>query len=166
MKLSLVLPGILVLFLSGCSSNFAALDGAQYPQKTLVTSSDSKVEGKLKNKFMAQYAQWKGVKYRLGGMDKSGVDCSGFVHVAFLDQLRKNIPRTTEQQVQLGKHIGQSNLKVGDLVFFKTSAKVRHVGIYIGSGQFMHASTSKGVTISYLDNVYWSSRYWTARRII
>ncbi|MFA0501936.1 NlpC/P60 family protein, partial [Vibrio sp. 10N.222.46.A1] len=53
----------------------------------------------------------------------------------------------------------------GDLVFFKTSMTVRHVGVYLGNNQFLHASTSKGVIISRLDNPYWASKFWHFRRL-
>lgn len=161
----------LLAFLAGCSNNMVALDNVNSQateQSTVSAKQVTAVSGndkQLLSQFMSQYQQWKGAPYVLGGTSVSGVDCSGFVYRTYLDQLNRALPRTTAQQVLLGKKVNQSSLKIGDLVFFKTSFKVRHVGIYIGEGKFLHASTSKGVTISYLDNVYWSSKYWTARRI-
>jgi cell wall-associated NlpC family hydrolase len=55
---------------------------------------------------------------------------------------------------------------VGDLVFFKTGLAKRHVGIYIGKGQFIHASTSRGVTRSRLNSPYWSKHYWKSVRVL
>lgn len=161
----------LLAFLTGCSNNMIALDNVnpQATQQGTVPANQLKAatgdDKQLLSHFMSQYQQWKGAPYVLGGTSVSGVDCSGFVYRTYLDQLNRTLPRTTAQQVLLGKKVNQSGLKIGDLVFFKTSFKVRHVGIYIGEGKFLHASTSKGVTISYLDNVYWASKYWTARRI-
>jgi len=66
----------------------------------------------------------------------------------------------------MGKSISRKELKAGDLVFFKTGWLTKHVGIYIAGDKFLHASTSKGVTISYLTNAYWQSKYWKARRIL
>ncbi len=74
------------------------------------------------------------------------------------------MPRSTELMAKMGKKIDRKQLRAGDLVFFKTSYKVRHVGIYIEKGQFLHASSSKGVMISRLDNVYWADKYWQSRR--
>ncbi|MFW5394266.1 NlpC/P60 family protein, partial [Yersinia sp. 2544 StPb PI] len=64
-----------------------------------------------------------------------------------------------------GSRITKEALDTGDLVFFKTSRQTRHVGVYIGEGKFIHASSSVGVTISKLDNKYWGARYEQARRI-
>ena len=119
----------------------------------------------VKNKLYAQYKNWKGVKYKMGGLGKSGIDCSGFVYRTFRSQLGVNIPRTTKLQSSTGKQITKNKLKPGDLVFFKTATKVRHVGIYLENNNFLHASTSKGVMISKLNNIYWKSKYWKAHRL-
>ena len=76
-----------------------------------------------------------------------------------------DVPRSTEYQSQVGQSIKKHQLRAGDMVFFKTGVKVRHVGIYIDKGDFIHASSSKGVMISNLDNPYWSSAYWKAKRL-
>jgi cell wall-associated NlpC family hydrolase len=65
------------------------------------------------------------------------------------------LPRSTEAQARIGEPIAISELRTGDLVFFKTSWKTGHVGIYLNDGFFMHASTTKGVMISSLENPYW-----------
>lgn len=67
--------------------------------------------------------------------------------------------------MRLGKHVPKHKLQPGDLVFFKTGKRQRHVGVYIGKGNFLHASTSVGVTISSLDNSYWQQKYVTSKRI-
>jgi len=118
-----------------------------------------------KNSLLEVYQVWKGAPYRLGGTTVSGVDCSAFVQTTYKVALGMQLPRTTKDQVKLGKAIDYSEASVGDLVFFKTAPKVRHVGVYIGNKQFMHASTSKGVIISRLDNPYWASKYWHFRRV-
>ena len=118
------------------------------------------------NALDKQYRQWKGAPYRMGGLSKRGVDCSGFVQLTFRDRLHKKLPRTTKAQARYGKKISKGSLKPGDLVFFKTSPRVRHVGIYMGRNRFLHASTSSGVMISKLDNVYWKKKYWQARRVL
>lgn len=117
-------------------------------------------------KLMSHYRDWKGVRYEMGGLSKRGVDCSGFVFKAYQSRLGMNIPRSTELQSQVGEKVKRSQLKTGDLVFFKTSYKVRHVGIYLEDGDFMHASSSRGVMISNLSNVYWNKKYWKARRLL
>lgn len=119
----------------------------------------------VKNRLYTQYKNWKGVRYRMGGLSKRGIDCSGFVYRTFRSQLGINIPRSTELQSSAGQTINKNNLQAGDLVFFRTATKVRHVGIYIENNKFLHASSSKGVIISKLDNVYWKSKYWMSKRL-
>ena len=142
--------------LSGCGSN-------PVEQKAQARSSaaDQVVQAKLQD----QYRKWKGVPYRLGGQSRLGVDCSGFVQLTYLQQLDQYLPRTTEDQAKIGKPIRVSELRPGDLVFFKTGLKLRHVGIYTGNNRFLHASTSRGVMISSLGNVYWREKFWQARRV-
>ncbi|RWS48542.1 hypothetical protein CKA56_13575 [Arcobacter venerupis] len=111
------------------------------------------------------YNEWEGVGYKFGGNSKDGIDCSAFIQKAFSEKFDLSMPRTTDMQSELGKEIDKSELKSGDLVFFRTG-DTNHVGIYLEDGMFIHASTSNGVTISELDNVYFKENYWTARRII
>ncbi len=75
------------------------------------------------------------------------------------------LPRSTEFQAELGKSIDKDQLRPGDLVFFKTGRTDRHVGVYLEDGMFLHASTSQGVIISGLDESYWKSAYWKAKRL-
>ncbi|WP_081503809.1 NlpC/P60 family protein [Pectobacterium wasabiae] len=114
-----------------------------------------------------QLGQWYRTPYRYGGLDRNGVDCSGFVYLTFRDKFGMQLPRTTEEQTELGERIDRDNLLPGDLVFFKTGSggSGLHVGIYDKDDQFIHASTSQGVIRSSLDNVYWKRAYWQARRI-
>ena len=127
-------------------------------------ASISKTDTPLVKKLYAHYNEWRGVKYLEGGMSKKGVDCSGFVHLAYKKKLYKNIPRSTERLSSAGRSINIKNIRPGDTLFFKTGWKARHVGVYLGKGEFMHASSSRGVMISRLNNPYWSEAYWMARR--
>jgi lipoprotein Spr len=120
----------------------------------------------IKEKLLAQYQKWKGVKYKWGGTNHRGIDCSALTQKFYARVLKKYLPRTTGGQVQMGHYVEITTLKPGDLVFFQTKKSVRHVGIYVGSGQFIHASSSKGVTLSSLQNNFWRSHIETARRII
>ncbi|BFN31423.1 NlpC/P60 family protein [Vibrio harveyi] len=111
------------------------------------------------------YNEWEGTPYRLGGTKKSGIDCSAFVQKAFVEAYKMSLPRTTRQQSKQGVEMSWSDAQQGDLVFFKTKRSTYHVGIYLGNKQFMHASTSKGVIISRIDNPYWASKFWQVRRV-
>ena len=119
----------------------------------------------LRVSLEAQHEDWKGVPYRYGGLSPRGVDCSGFVYLTFLSRLGMEVPRTTTELLQSGEKVKRDEIQVGDLVFFRTGPGNRHVGIYMGNGDFLHASTSQGVMTSSLSNPYWHRRYWQARRL-
>lgn len=119
----------------------------------------------VKKKLMEQYLEWKGTKYKIGGLSKKGIDCSGFLYITFRSKFGLNLPRSTQYQAKVGRRISQKNLRIGDLVFFKTGWFSRHVGVYVGNSKFLHVSSKKGVTISSLNNRYWAHRYRFSKRI-
>ncbi|MEE8379389.1 MAG: NlpC/P60 family protein [Gammaproteobacteria bacterium] len=155
-----VLMGLVAL--NGCSSSTkrhatVAKSSSLFPKNTRQTNTQKRLA--------KHFSGWERTPYKLGGNSKRGVDCSGFVQITYRDVFSRSIPRTTALLAKRGKNISQKNLKFGDLVFFKTSRKVRHVGIYIGRGKFIHASTSRGVMQSNLGSSYWKKHYWMAKRI-
>jgi len=129
-----------------------------------MSETDRKIDSPVKEKLYRQYHSWRGVKYREGGLSKKGVDCSGFVYLTYQQQFNKVLPRTTELLSTIGEPVNQDELRAGDLVFFKTGWKLRHVGIYLGNDEFVHASSSRGVRISNLKSPWWEDAYWMARR--
>lgn len=162
--IKLLLTSIVFIFLfTGCFSNSSVTLNPK-PNPNL-EFRDYEANQKLYNQLLAHYKQWKGVKYKYGGTTKRGVDCSAFVQNAYRNAFKIRIPRTTKLQSQVGQEIGMADLQIGDLIFFKTGYKTRHVGIYLGGGEFMHASTKKGVTISSLDNPYYIKQLWKIQRI-
>ncbi len=149
---------LLSLGLTGCATHTVRTpDSAMPPLPPNATA--------LETALRAQYQHWAGTPYRYGGSGANGIDCSGFVRQALGAIHNRSLPRTTGQQARLGRAITRSALTAGDLVFFKTGSPGRHVGIYISDGRFMHASSSRGVTISNLANRYWRRHYWQARRL-
>lgn len=167
------------ILLSACSSTHTANpDSAQTEMRAvndkdglLLQASQDEFEAMVRNvdiksKILDQYADWKGVRYRLGGESKRGIDCSAFVQRTFREQFGMDLPRSTYQQEDMGKRVQRSKLRPGDLVLFRSGSTGRHVGIYLGNDQFVHASTSNGVMISKLSNVYWNKRYHEARRVL
>lgn len=112
------------------------------------------------------YSAYKKTPYCYGGTGTQCFDCSGFVQFTYKKLYSKHLPRDTTSQMKLGKPAHRNALKQGDLLFFKTSRYTWHVGIYIEAKKFLHASTSKGVTISTLSNSYWRNHYVKARRIL
>ncbi len=111
--------------------------------------------------------QYLGTPYKSAGTSASGFDCSGFVITVFKDLGITSLPRTSASMYNVGKSVSQNELLPGDLVFFNTSGRgISHVGIYYGDGKFIHSSTSKGVTLTPLnDKYYWADKYVGAKRI-
>lgn len=121
----------------------------------------------IASEYLLAYSyQFLGTRYVYGGTTAKGFDCSGYVKHIY-KQFGVNLNRTTSGMYGQGQSVAKKDLQVGDLVFFKTtSAKVGHVGIYIGNGKFVHSSTSKGVIITNLnDRYYWGKRYVGAKRV-
>lgn len=104
-----------------------------------------------------------GSPYQWGGTSPSGFDCSGFLQYVF-KQDGVNIPRTVQDIWNAASSV--ENREIGDIVFFTTyRSGPSHAGIYLGNGQFIHSGSSTGVTISKLNESYWSSRYIGTKRI-
>ena len=122
--------------------------------------------GYLANSIVSASMNYIGVPYVFGGTSPYGFDCSGYVQYVFA-KAGISIPRTADVQYDFGTPISTTDLVSGDLVFFSTyTYGASHVGIYLGDNQFIHASSSRGVTIDSLGSSYWSSHYIGARRIL
>jgi peptidoglycan DL-endopeptidase LytE len=119
-----------------------------------------------KEELVSFSKQYIGVPYKWGGTTPKGFDCSGFVTYVY-KEFGVTLPRTAEKQYQNGEKVAKNDLEAGDLVFFATYKKTAsHAGIYIGDNKFIHASSSKGVTVSALNESYWKKRYLGARRYL
>lgn len=149
-----ILYTLFILIFTACSSKPPA------PVQTISSTHSSTVK-----KLYRHYNQWRGTPYRYGGLSQNGVDCSGFTYQCYKSLFNCDLPRSTQYQIKEGKRVYLGELEAGDLIFFKTGEKKRHVGIYIEEGKFMHASSSRGVTISNLKNDYWKKCYWQAKRL-
>lgn len=104
---------------------------------------------KLKSKPLYRFInEWTGVKYQLGGLDKRGIDCSGFALLLQRDIYGKKLPRRSMDQANTVKKRSLGKLKEGDLIFFSFGGRgVDHVGIYLNGSFFVHASTTRGVIV-------------------
>lgn len=152
----LLLIGILV---AGCSSSRSPSAGPS-------SSSQTRTAAKVDTQLRTAADRWRGVPHKWGGSSRQGVDCSGLVQSVYAEQFGRSLPRTTEAQVDVGRRVRRSALQPGDLVFFRHERKKYHVGIYVSDGEFLHASSSAGVTVSPLDRSYWTERWWQARRVL
>lgn len=108
-----------------------------------------------------------GVKYRYGGMSRSGTDCSGLVCMVYRDVAKVTLPHSSRRQRKLSRRISLRDARCGDLVFFRTGifGRINHVGIYIGQNKFIHASTRRGVMYNRLDQDYYKKRFAEVRRV-
>ena len=111
-------------------------------------------------------SNWYGTPHHWGGTTHSGIDCSALVQRLYQDVFSLSLPRTTREQAKIGKAVSRRGLEIGDLVFYRINSRTRHVGIYMGQDQLLHASKSTGVAISSMNDRYWKRRYWMARRVL
>lgn len=130
------------------------------------TSSANTATSTKASAVISTAKQYIGVRYSWGGTTPSGFDCSGFTSYVFA----KNgitLPRISRDQYNVGTAVAFSNLKAGDLVFFSMDGDkvIDHVGIFMGGGQFIHASSTKGVTISSMSS-YWTGKMIGSRRVL
>lgn len=173
-----VLIGLVVIMATGCASTpsrpsiptraDSTDEKAQiHPEPQIAASATTANDlVPVEQRLRSEVRQWEGTPHGMGGATRREIDCSGFVQRLYRDIFGRQIPRSTALQVKSGRPIGKNQLRTGDLVFFRVPYKGRHVGIYLGQAEFAHASTSKGVTISSLQDHFWRRSYWTARRCL
>lgn len=160
-----VFPLLTLLFalaLVGCASNqqLQPANGTTWepPQSTTAEASP------VANSLWQVFERYEGTPYRYGGTSASGFDCSGFIATAFDEALGRQLPRTTSQMLATGETVNPDQIRAGDLVFFRIKGKDQHAGIYMGGDNFIHSSTSAGVTRSSLTGYYWRGRLSQVRR--
>ena len=166
------------LTITGTSGNWTAvtINGVKgYVNSTYVTTTKSdggntgggSTSSSIGETIVATAKQYMGAPYVYGGMSPSGFDCSGFVNYVYklcgysMSRVASSIYNNN------GTYVEKANLQLGDLVFFASnSSSIGHVGIYIGSGQFIHSSSGAGcVVISDLSSSYYLKNYVGAKRI-
>ena len=115
-----------------------------------------------------QCSTWIGTRYKYGGDTKKGTDCSGMTKSIYWKVYRKNLSRSSKQLYKDSRKISMNKAEPGDLVFFATTKKKKeptHVGIYLKNNKFIHASTSRGVIVSDLDEPYYKKAFLNIRKI-
>lgn len=140
-------------------STYSALLGKSMPEV-------SRGSNYVSRRVISESMNYLGVPYVFGGTSPSGFDCSGYVRFVFA-QAGISLPRTADAQYEVGYAISTDELRPGDLVFFSTyEAGPSHVGIYLGDGNFINASSSRGVSVASIYGGYWGSCYIGARRVL
>lgn len=120
----------------------------------------------LTNTQLLHYVdEWYATRYRYGGENKDGVDCSAFTSGLLEEVFGLEVPRTCREQYRYTERVAKTELREGDLVFFKIHRGISHVGVYLTNNKFVHASTSSGVMISDLEEAYFARRYAGAGRV-
>lgn len=167
-------------FVVSCGSSKTASAGKKSGSKTITRTEnlrklDSKFDGKVPRSvdaILKDAEKYLGTPYKFGGNTSSGFDCSGFT-VKVFEENAFTLPRRSSDQAEAGKNIDIRDVKPGDLLFFATAggSRVSHVGIVHDIGpdgevKFIHASTSKGVIISSLNEKYWNKAYLHAQRVL
>ena len=135
---------------------------------TITTEPTTSTSSALGEQIVALAKQYLGTPYVLGGNGPSSFDCSGFTKYVYA-QFGYTLNRTATDQLQNGVSVSRDELQPGDLVFFKynTSKPVSHVGIYIGNGEFIHASTNRYmVHIDQMNTGHYAHVFFSARRIL
>ena len=146
----------LVLVLTSCGSS-----------KKTYTASNTQAD-----RIVNQAEAFSGTPYKWGGTTRGGMDCSGLIYVAFQKE-NVALPRVSRDMATQGKAIKKSAVRKGDLVFFKTNKNkntINHVGLVtqVNAGviYFIHATSSRDVLTSSLEENYWKSAYSQARRVL
>ena|GEM_PF-2651410 len=170
LKSELLQPGMKLVVSGQNSTVNSTVSRAAVPKVTYqpaVSRSGSAISGQDIVAFGAKYL---GTPYHYGGASPGGFDCSGFVSYCY-SQFGYHLPRTAAGMAGVGTVVSKEELLCGDLVLFQGTAGsygISHVGIYIGSGQFIHSSSSagRGVVYSSVYDSYYSAHYYGARRVI
>ena len=149
---------------------------SQYLQSTKPSSSSSSNSGSTSvsssaSSVIAYAKTLLGKPYVWGAQGPNSFDCSGFTYYVFKNKAGIVLPRTSSAQSKYGTSVSWSNLKAGDLMFFDTNGanngQVSHVGLYIGNGQMIHASSSqRKIVITSVNTSYYKNAFVNARRVL
>ena len=148
------------------SSASYSLEKADWLQIKYAIMMDMPVEQLSNLPLLQQIDHWWGTKYCMGGNDENCIDCSAFTQTILQTVYGVNVPRTAREQYDFATHINNTEIKEGDLVFFKSGRTITHVGLYVSNYKFVHAATSGGVMLSDLNDSYWGKKFAGAGRVM
>jgi lipoprotein Spr len=153
---------VLVIGLSSCHPTKDVVKNPNGSLKETLGLSNHDIKD---NKLYAYVNEWYGIPYKYGGCTKSGVDCSCFTSNLFASVYGVKFGRTAGEIYKVCEKINSNKLQEGDLVFFIINGKsISHVGVYLKDNKFAHASTSKGVIVSDLNEAYYKKYFYAAAR--
>jgi len=162
---------IVSIILASCGGAKKRSTTARKTEKTSKTRAKVSTKDRKIKSIIGYAKTFEGTRYKYGGTTKKGMDCSGLVYTSF-KKGEVVLPRTSRAMSTQGTKISLKKVAIGDLLFFKTNKRknvINHVGLVVSIGkriEFIHASTSKGVTISSLDERYWNNCFAGVRRIL
>jgi cell wall-associated NlpC family hydrolase len=160
------LLALITVFLASCGSSRKTTDTVNIENSKTPASF-----GKI-SKVVKHAKTFEGTRYKFGGTDNRGMDCSGLVYVSFKEE-QIRLPRISRDMATKGVRIKLKETEEGDLVFFRTNKNknvINHVGLVLenkkGVIKFIHSTTSQGVIISSLEEKYWKNAFVQVRRMI
>lgn len=149
----------------GCSSHKTTVQPHPVVTRHVNISAASAPHSRM---LLTEAEKWLGTPYKYGGTTRGeGVDCSGLVMSLYSDALSIKLPRNSAAQAEFCNAVERDQLEVGDLIFFapRSTGRVNHVGMYIGNGDMIHASGSRGVMISSLNEAYFVKNFYGCGRV-
>lgn len=158
---------LIALLLAACHSSRKTARRPDVPSVEFEKPSEG-IDHDVASRLEKEARKWIGTKYRYGGQSRRGTDCSGMMMVIYEGVAGIKLPRDSRSQQKFCRQLKKSQIARGDLVFFatsKNSSRVSHVGMYIGDGDFIHASSSRGVIVSNLSEKYYRNHYHSAGRV-
>jgi len=164
---------ILIIIITLCAHTaYGKIKSSTPARKKAVSSRTSST--KQQPQLQSAMKKYLGTPYELGGTGSDGIDCSGFSRLIYKNVYGVNLPHNAASQSKcppsLLRKVPLENLKLGDLIFFSSSARnkksITHVGLYLSDGEFIHASRGKkSVVISSLNEGHWKSKIVSTKRL-
>lgn len=148
------------------ASSYVSIDNISSLQFKYAQLLDRNVEDVRNISLYSFIDDWMDTRYRYGGTDKNGIDCSGLSGQLMRSVFTVDLPRTAREQYNNSSKISKDDMLEGDLVFFNISRGISHVGVYLGDNYFVHASLNNGVIISSLEEPYYNRHFVGAGRVL